>query len=241
MRRSLPSVPLRVILLLGGVALGVWQGTRLADRLWPDERGRGRGHGSAPARASSQQERRRAPSEVPAFPILGSTHGLPGPGDETGQAGVAGRVGSLAVDGGAGEPQSEEEQEAAAPLADRMRRLVRDIEFSAGLPEPLQQVVVEPPAPWRPDPSADARPPPVIEDVEPRAGPASGGARVLIRGRNLRAAQVMFGLDPARIVAAGPAAVTVVAPPARAGPVAIAVTNEDGSYAVAAVPFTYGK
>jgi hypothetical protein len=169
--------------------------------------------------------------------------GQAGQAGQAGLAGQAGQAGSLATDGGAAEVESEEEREAAQPLAEGMKRLVRDIEFNAnaGLPEPLQQVVVQPPAPWRPDPAAETRPPPVIEDVQPRAGPAAGGARVTIRGKNLRAAQVMFGLDPARIVAAGPAVITVEAPPARAGQVAIAVTNDDGSYAVAAVPFTYGK
>jgi hypothetical protein len=238
MRRWYQSGPLRLVLMLGGVGLGFWQATRLADRLWPDERARGPGPGSAPLRASRQEARSRAPSDVPSFPTLPST----ATGGQPGQVVLAGQMGSPATDGGA-EVETEEEREAAQPLAEGMKRLVRDIEFNAnaGLPEPLQQVVVQPPAPWRPDPAAEARPPPVIEDVQPRAAPAAGGSRVTIRGRNLRAAQVMFGLDPARIVAAGPAVVTVEAPPARAGQVAIAVTNDDGSYAVAAVPFTYGK
>ena len=61
-----------------------------------------------------------------------------------------------------------------------------------------------------------------------------------LRGRYLRAAQVMFGTSPADIASAGPEAVTVVAPPAVTGPVVIALTNDDGSYAVASSPFTYG-
>ncbi len=144
---------------------------------------------------------------MPSFPALPSTSAVGQTGQplQTGQAGLAGQAGSLATDAGAAEVESEEEREAAQPLAEGMKRLVRDIEFNAnaGLPEPLQQMVVPPPDPWRPDPAAETRPPPVIEDVQPRAGPAAGGARVTIRGKNLRAAQVMFGLDPARIVAAG--------------------------------------
>jgi hypothetical protein len=80
---------------------------------------------------------------------------------------------------------------------------------------------------------------PVINGLEPLAG--AEGTRVTIRGSHLRATQVMFGLSPADIVSASAEAVTVVAPPGAAGPAMIALTNDDGSYALAATPFTYGR
>lgn len=238
MRGSLQSVPVRLALLIAAVGLGSWQAARLADRLWPEERARGAAPPAIAAR--TRPEERRGTDVGTAFPAarLAPERSLP---SLDGRSAPPAGGPAQASDGGAVEPGSEEERAAAAPLADAMKRLVRDIEFNAGLPEPLQQVVVPPPAPWRPDPAAEARPAPVIEEIEPRAGSATGGARVTIRGRHLRPSQVMFGLDPARIVGAGPEAVTVEAPPSRAGPVAIAVTNDDGSYAVAPVPFTYGK
>jgi len=239
-RRSLfQAVPVRVALLLAAVALGAWQAARLADGLWPGGRSRAPVR-SASSAAGQPEERRRAGSGAPGF-------AWPGTPPDARLADTPQRLSDRtepsggSTPDGASEPLTDDERAVAQPLVDSMKRLVLDLEFNAGLPEPPQQNVVQPPAPWRPDPGADGRAPPVIEEVEPRAGPASGGARVTIRGRNLRVSQVMFGLAPARIVSAGPNAVTVEAPPAGAGAVAIAVTNDDGSYAVAAAMFTYSR
>ena len=239
-RLSFQSSPVRVALLLGAVALGAWQAVRLADSLWP---GVQKPEASRSAsRAGGQPEERRRPGSggsggsdfaMPGTPVDGRPAGTPQRPDGDPQIDPQTEPQT--------DPPTDAEREVAQPLAESMKRFVLDLEFNAGLPAPPQQNVVQPPAPWRPDPGAEGRPPPIIEEVEPRVGPASGGARVTIRGRNLRASQVMFGLAPARIIRAGPNAVTVEAPPASAGPVLIAVTNEDGSYAVAPAAFTYSK
>lgn len=235
-RRSLlQATPVRIAVLLGAVALGAWQAARLAERFWPGPSKREPGRSASPT-AGLPEERPRPGPGGSEFPPLDAR-----------QAGTPQLPAEAAVPSegstpeGPGEPQTEEERAAAKELADSMKRFVMSLEFNVGLglPEPPQGVVVRPPAPWRPDPAAEGRPPPVIEDVDPRVGPASGGTAVTIRGRNLRASQVMFGLAPAPIVIASPEAVTVLAPEAGAGPVTIAVTNDDGSYALAAVPFTY--
>ena len=233
-RRSLlQATPVRIAVLLGAVALGAWQAVRLAERFWPGPSKREPGRSALPAAGPPEERPRPGPGGSDFPPV------------DARQAGTPQRPAEAAVPtegstpDGPGEPQTEEERAAAKELADSMKRFVMSLEFNAGLPEPPQGVVIRPPAPWRPDPAAEGRPPPVIEDVDPRVGPASGGTRVTIRGRNLRASQVMFGLAPAPIVIASPEAVTVLAPEAGAGPVTIAVTNDDGSYALAGVPFTY--
>jgi IPT/TIG domain len=115
-----------------------------------------------------------------------------------------------------------------------------DLEFTPGLPEPPQDKIVPAPAPWAPEPSVEENAAkPVIDDVWPDKAPASGGDKVVIRGKNLQAAQVVFGLSPARILAQSDDAVTVAAPAAGAGQVAIVVTNRDGNYAVAGSAFRY--
>jgi len=119
-----------------------------------------------------------------------------------------------------------------------MAKLLRDLEYSPGLPEPTQQAVVPPPEPWRGDPSREG-PPPVIGEVAPLRLHIAGGDRVLIRGRNLRVVQVMFGNSPARLLSASGSLVAVESPPGRPGLVAIAVTNDDGTWAVAQVPVAY--
>jgi hypothetical protein len=134
---------------------------------------------------------------------------------------------------------NEEERAAAARLTGEMRRLARDLEFNAGLREPPQQVVLPAPEPWRPEPVETGLPPPAIDQVAPRSAPASGGAQVVLRGRNLRPVSVMFGTQAARITRASEEAVTVEVPRGQAGPATIALTNDDGSYAMAGVPFTY--
>jgi hypothetical protein len=106
-----------------------------------------------------------------------------------------------------------------------------------------QEIVTELPQP--PPPDADPAPTPVIDDVYPSKGRASGGDRVQIRGKNLQAYLVLFGSVPARILDArevdGAMTLTVAAPPARAGPaqVYLVVTNRDGRYAVASDRFQY--
>jgi hypothetical protein len=111
-----------------------------------------------------------------------------------------------------------------------------DQEFSASLAEPPQQQVVPPASIWKPDPAAEASATPVVEDVWPDKAPASGGDEVVLRGKNLAgAAQVVFGLTPARILSVDAAkdTVTVAAPAAPEGKVEIVVTNRDGNYAIA--------
>lgn len=131
------------------------------------------------------------------------------------------------------------EGEEAALLVARMGKLVSDLEYSPGLPEPQQQTVAPQPDPWRPDPTREG-PPPVIDGVVPSGVRAAGGDRVEIRGRNLRVVQVMFGTVPARLLAASGTLVAVEAPPAAPGPVTIAVTNDDGTWAVAPDPIACG-
>ena len=144
------------------------------------------------------------------------------------------------AEGPAGAPPTEAESREAERMAGEMGRLVRDLEYSPGLREPPQQTVRPPPEPWRPDPVHEG-PPPVVESVEPRRGRVTGGDRVVLRGRNLRIVQVMFGQTVGTIVAATGSAVTVETPPSSAGPVAIAVTNDDGTWAVVEGSFIFGE
>ncbi|HET8723218.1 MAG TPA: IPT/TIG domain-containing protein [Anaeromyxobacteraceae bacterium] len=121
-----------------------------------------------------------------------------------------------------------------------MRKLLRDLEYTKGLPEPPQQVVQPQPEPWRRDPTREG-PPPEITGVSPRRGRVAGGERVEIRGRNLRVVSVMFGASPARLLAATDSLVTVESPAGSPGPATIALTNEDGTWGVAAEPYVYGE
>lgn len=116
-----------------------------------------------------------------------------------------------------------------------------DLEFSEGLVEPPQQQVLPAPAPWTPAPGADGAAQPVIDDVWPGKAPSSGGEKIVIRGKNLAAAQVVFGLAPARILSVSDSqdTLTVAAPAADAGEVGIVVTNRDGSYALSSGTFQY--
>jgi hypothetical protein len=134
----------------------------------------------------------------------------------------------------ASDPEREEQERLVASMG----KLLRDLEYSPGLPEPRQQAVMPPPEPWRRDPSREG-PPPVIVQVDPLRFHSAGGDRVLIRGRNLRVVQVMFGNSPARLVSASGTLVAVEAPPGKPGSVSIAVTNDDGTWALAEVPVAY--
>lgn len=140
------------------------------------------------------------------------------------------------------EPGAEPETATVSPGADELAaglaKLVRDLEYTPGLPEPVQQAVNPQPEPWRGDPSREG-PPPIIEALEPVRLRTAGGDRVTIRGRNLRVVQVMFGTSPARLLAASGTLVAVEAPPSEAGPVTIAVTNDDGTFALAETPVDY--
>jgi IPT/TIG domain len=111
-----------------------------------------------------------------------------------------------------------------------------DHEFSAGLAEPPQPQVAPVSPTWTPAADAEASPTPVVEDMWPDKAPASGGETVVLRGKNLAgAAQVVFGLTPARIISvdAETDTVTVAAPAASEGKVTIVVTTRDGNYAIA--------
>jgi hypothetical protein len=124
----------------------------------------------------------------------------------------------------------------AAELQRRMAKAVSDLEWSPGLPEPRQMNVAPAPEPWRPVPGA-ALPSPTIAGVSPAT--AKGGAVVRIRGGDFRSAQVVFGELPAEVVVRAPTELTVVAPQGGEGAVTVAVTNGDGTYAIAEGAFTY--
>lgn len=232
--------------LLAG-ALGAWQAARVADRLGfgpsasapaAPEQGGGEPPGSAgrqgrhtPRSAAQGSPLRASPGGPPARPPAAgpAPAGGPGPGGEP-------RDWSGAI--ATGLAPREREEEAAARLAGEFRKLGSDLEYSPGLPEPRQQRVAPSPEPWRPDPEALARPPPEVLGLWPAAAPAGGGAAVVIRGRHLRPAQVMFGTAAARIVRVAPDEVTVVVPRTDPGEVRVAITNDDGHFALAPGPFT---
>ncbi|HET9599229.1 MAG TPA: IPT/TIG domain-containing protein, partial [Anaeromyxobacteraceae bacterium] len=114
-----------------------------------------------------------------------------------------------------------------------------DLEWNQELPQPPQDQVVAPPPAWRPAAQAEVAAAPEISDVWPNKGPEAGGDVVLIKGKNLGASQVLFGMAPARIIEASADAVKVAAPGAGAGEVAVVVTNADGAYAIATHAFRY--
>jgi hypothetical protein len=241
--------------VLAAAALGIWQAARMADALGfgPSAPTSGRPATAAPSGgerragpgSAAAGERALDPQRRPGALASSSGGGLPGGGATAASpdpaGGDPGAAPSQASSPPEGEYRTEAEREAAERLKEQMARFVSDLEFTKGNREPLQQTVVPAPAPWRPPPDAGARPPPVIEAVAPRSAPAAGGARIVLRGRNLRVSQVMFGARLARITGATGEAVTVEAPPGSPGPVTIAVTNDDGSWALVGQPFTYVK
>jgi hypothetical protein len=149
------------------------------------------------------------------------------------EAGGGAASGSAAADDLAGGEVQHER------VASDMAKLVRDLEFSPGLREPPQQLVQPQPEPWVRDPEREG-PPPVIEAILPGHARVQGGGRVAIRGQTLRVVQVMFGTTPARLLAASGSEVIVETPPGATGPVTVAVTNDDGTWAIATEPFVYG-
>lgn len=228
--------------LLAG-ALGAWQASRVADAL-----GFGPGAPAVESAAAAGGERPRGPSRPERAPVQGRRAGAPLGGFPSGQVArpappdarpwpdepPVDRSRAIAT----GLAPRETEAEASARLTEEFRRLTRDLEYSPGLPEPRQQRMAPQPEPWRPDPEAAGSPAPVIEGVSPASAPAGGSAEVVIRGQHLRAAQVMFGATAARIIGARPDQVTVVVPPSAAGEVRIALTNEDGQFALSPASFT---
>lgn len=226
-----------VVALLAAAGLGILTADRAADAL-----GIGRAAASAAPAAA-----RRSP-ERPVAPSAAIRH-APSPSLTFGAAGVQPKGGAAPAGAGDGSPDWLEQDDeapadeaarlAAAATAEGLRRLVRDLEYNREFAEPPQQTVLASPAPWRPAARSEPSAAPVIEVLDPGSGAVAGGARVTIRGRSLRPGQVMFGAAPAQIVSASPAAVTVVTPRGAAGPVPVAVTNDDGSFALSPSPFTY--
>jgi hypothetical protein len=141
---------------------------------------------------------------------------------------------------GTGDPVDPAEAAEAERIAEAMRKLIRDLEYTKGLREPPQQTVEPQPEPWRADPAREG-PPPEVVAVAPLRGRATGGERVEIRGKNLRVVSVMFGTSPARLLEASGTLVAVEAPPGIAGPATVAVTNDDGTWGVAPQPYVYAE
>ncbi len=193
-----------------------------------------RGRGSGPAGAGADAPGADAPwsrgSDVAS--AAGDRHAAAA-GEGSARAGADPASGG----DGAGDPV---ERVWGDEVTEGMRKLLRDLEYTKGLPEPPQQLVQPQPEPWRRDPTREG-PPPEITGVSPRRGRVAGGERVEIRGRNLRVVSVMFGASPARLLAATDALVTVEAPAGSPGPASIALTNEDGTWGVAAEPYMYGE
>lgn len=220
-------------------ALGAWQAARVIDVLEAGEGAAGR-----PAAGVSSRAIEPAPGLAPggATGRLGAPRpaASPMPGGVR-PSGVAAEVHEALDRSGpiaTGLAPRETEAEATERLTEDYRKLLRDLEFTRGLPEPPQRRVVPAPEPWRQDEQAAGRPPPIVEGMTPTSAPAAGGAEVVLRGRNLRAAQVMFGTAAARISRAGPDEVRVVVPPGAPGAVRVALTNDDGHFALVAEPFT---
>lgn len=179
-------------------------------------------------RAGPEAPSRGGPVPVPA-PTAADTARVP-----PGLATTAKASSTPDVEANVGDDDSGE----ARHLAERMAKLVRDLEYTPGLPEPVQQAVRPQPEPWRSDPGREG-PSPIVEEVTPHRIRTTGGDRVTIRGKNLRVVQVMFGAAPGRLLEASGNEVAVEAPPSEAGPVTIAVTNDDGTWAIAAAPIDY--
>jgi len=193
-----------------------------------------------PVDAPSEPHGRRPDASLAAAALRSVVAPADGPGAP---AEVLARTASPGADQ-APQPATEAERATAARLSGDLRRLARDLEYNAnaGLAEPPQQLVMAPPEPWRPEPGTEdgGGLPPVIERVIPPSAPQRGGP-VVIRGRNFRVSGVMFGAQLARVTSATGEAVVVEAPPGPAGPVTIALTNDDGSFALAPDPFTYRR
>ena len=197
----------------------------------------GRRGGQSPAAPGATVALRETPREID--PGRVTRHLPPAHGTEPGApTGSATEDGESSADGA--RTGDAEVEGSARALMTRMRKLAGDLEFSPGLPEP---------------PAAGSGPATGALEAGPSPGRASTGHRRRrtsprqdcgwrpgrIRGRNLRVVQVMFGTAPARMLGASGTLVAVEAPPSGPGPVTIAVTNDDGTWAVAGTPITYAE
>jgi hypothetical protein len=81
---------------------------------------------------------------------------------------------------------------------------------------------------------------PVLKRVSPRAGPAAGGAGVMLSGANFQAsAAVLFGGIAARSVTISGSTIIALTPAHQAGAVDVTVTNPDGQSAILAGAYAY--
>jgi IPT/TIG domain-containing protein len=95
-----------------------------------------------------------------------------------------------------------------------------------------------------PDTTNTARTPPVASGLRPniaRVSPSRGepGAELTIVGSDFANVQVIIGGQVAQVTSQSSNAVTVIAPEGHSGPVAVVVTNRDGSYSVAGSAYQY--
>lgn len=221
-------------------AFGAWQAARVIDVLDAGAGGAGRpvagisarepdlAGGRTPGGATGRHDPSRPTTSSPARGVRPSDAGVD-------DLEARDRSGPVAT----GLAPAETEAEATERLTEDYRKLLRDLEFTRGLPEPPQRRVLPAPEPWRQDEQAAGRLPPVVEVMTPASAPAAGGVEVVLRGRNLRVAQVMFGTAAARITHASPGEVRVVAPQVAPGAVRVALTNDDGHFALVGEPFTF--
>jgi len=95
-----------------------------------------------------------------------------------------------------------------------------------------------------PDSENVARTPPVASGLRPniaRVSPSRGepGAELTIVGSDFANVQVIIGGEVAQVTSQSSNAVTVIAPEGHSGPVAVVVTNRDGSYSVAGSAYQF--
>lgn len=229
------------VLVIAAVAAGLagYAGFRTSGAGGPSPAAPGGAPGAGPAGSGGRHGDAADGTGRAGFPASGAEGrlavvGQDGGGAPTPGTHASGSAGALAADPGpAGEGDAER-------LSERMAKLARDLEYSAGQKEPPQQLPLPQPDPWRADPEREG-PPPELQAVSPARGPTGGGQRVEIRGRNLRVVQVMFGAVPADLIAASGSVVVVASPPAPAGPATVTLTNDDGTWASAPQPYVYGE
>ncbi|WNG51999.1 hypothetical protein F0U60_53755 [Archangium minus] len=82
--------------------------------------------------------------------------------------------------------------------------------------------------------------PPNITGVLPNAGPSSGGLAVSIQGQGFKdGATVLFGVAQAQLIQVTPTLITALSPVVAPGPVAVTVTNLDGTTHTLVAAFTF--
>ncbi len=225
---SLPTIAILAAGAAGALSIALLFGDPASTRprVTQDAAGwSGSAPGFGPDPGGAGARRGEAPAAIDVSARLPPDHGT---AEEARSGGVPG---AGADPGGQGEELER--------IMEGMRKLARDLEYTPGLREPLQQTVQPSPEPWRRDETREG-PPPVVLSVTPERIRAAGGDRVTIRGRNLRVVGVMFGSAPGRLLAAGDEVVTVEAPPSPPGPVPVAITNEDGTWTIAPAPIVSG-